>query len=191
MSDSEGMTAGPPLDHRNTSCSLAWPCFQDSMSLWWVGFWYLPHASHQCAWQGEQGVADTIGTHWIPTFMLSYISQALSHPNLGACQLQFQQMNLEQVCCCHLQTEALKASLLLPNFCYLAWQHVPVWWALRRSWLSNLCWTGLEQEINLCCVKASTFRGLSVAVVSANCSMVKDMRVRTSVWKLPRNNSSS
>ena len=32
---------------------------------------------------GEQGVADTIGTHQIPTFMLSYISQVLSHPNWG------------------------------------------------------------------------------------------------------------
>lgn len=191
MSDSEGMTAGPPLDHRNTSCSLAWPCFRDSMSLWWVRSWYLPHPSHQWAWLGKQGVADTVGTLWIPTFMLSYISQALSHPNLGACQLQFQLMNLEQMCCCHLQTEALRASLLPPNFCYLAWQHVPGWWALRRNWLSNLCWTGLEQEINLYCFKASTFGGLSVAVVSVNCPMVKDMTVRTSIWKSPRNNSSS
>lgn len=115
----------------------------------------------------------------------------LSVIQIGGLSVAIPIMNLEQVCCCHVQTEALRASLLPPNFCYLAWQHVPGWWALRRSWLSNLCWTGLEQEINLCCFKASTFKGLSIAVVSVNCSMVKDMRVRTSIWKLPRNNSSS
>ena len=140
---------------------------------------------------GETGC----GRHnWHP--VTSYIYAVLHFPGsqsskFGACQLRFWLMNLEQMCCCHLQIEALRASLLPPNSCYLAWQHVPGWRALRRSWLSNLCWAGLEQEINFCCFKASIFGGLSVAVVSVNCPMVKDMTVRTSIWKLPRNNSSS
>jgi len=180
MSDFEGMTAGPPLDHRNTSCSLAWPCFQDSMSWWWVGSWYLPQASHRCAWLGNRvwqtQLAPTKFLHLCcPTF------PRLSVIQIGGLSVAIPVMNLEQVCCCHLQTEVLRASLLPPNFCYLAWQHVPGWWALR-SWLSNLCWTGLEQEINLCCFKASTFKGLSIAAVSVNCSMVKDMRMRTNIW---------
>lgn len=79
------------------------------------------HASsfHQRAWLGIQDVADTVGTHWIPTFSAFLHFSVFKASRFGDCQLQFRAMNLEQMCW-HWQTEALRASLLPPNFCYPA-----------------------------------------------------------------------